>query len=95
MYKEDMKRTSLIFDVFVTDRSLFPNQNYDNFSQSLLDGSNNASYKYASREDITLYTLYSYSHLSFENVYIFIEFDDNIKSNKYINEIKKYIQMHI
>ena len=46
MYKEDMKRTSLIFDVFVTDRSLFPNQNYDNFSQSLLDGRNNASYKY-------------------------------------------------
>ena len=63
-----MKRTSLIFDVYVTDTPLFPNQDYDNFSRSLLDKSNNASYKYASRGDITLYTLYSYSHLSFENI---------------------------
>tara|TARA_B100001027_G_scaffold203630_1_gene165218 strand:+ start:1565 stop:2794 length:1230 start_codon:yes stop_codon:yes gene_type:complete len=91
-----MKKTSLIFDVYVTDTPLFPNQDYDNFSRSLLDKSNNASYKYASRGDITLYTLYSYSHLSFENIYIFIEFDEDIKSSQYISEIKKiYPNAHI
>ena len=91
-----MKKISLIFDVYVTDTPLFPNQDYDNFSRSLLDKSNNASYKYASRGDITLYTLYSYSHLSFENIYIFIEFDEDIKSSQYISEIKKiYPNAHI
>jgi len=66
--------TLLVFDVFVTNTPLFPN-----FEQTLYESNlknDESSYRFFDREDITLYTLISYSKLNFDEALILIEFEN-------------------
>lgn len=69
----------LVFDVFITDKPLFPNKKLQELTKST-QKEWISSYVHRNRMDITLYTLTSYASLNFDHVLIFYELDQEYEN---------------